>query len=245
MKLYELFESTSIDEGLGKLAATAALAGATIFGAHNASASPKHVTQTQSTEIQSPHERANEFKNKMIPVVAKVNANIQHNRGKLVAISKEKHITPSQQAWLDNQLQEYNAIDMKDLYKRMDIVPPSLAVAQSAIESGWGSSDISKGSNAFFGQKAWTSTDSVKAPGGERYHTFRSPEESVASYIHNLNSHPAYEEFRDARAHLRKIGHRLSGDTLASTLNKYSTRGKAYTQQIQGLIRSHKLAQLD
>jgi Bax protein len=132
----------------------------------------------------------------------------------------------------------------------MDIVPPSLAIAQAAIESGWGQSRFATNGNALFGQRT-TNPDRGMRPAAlpetttVRVAAFGRPIESVRSYIHNLNTYPAYQAFRDRRAALRRSGGESDGLTLAGTLVAYSTRGQAYVRDLQSIIRANRLAAFD
>jgi Bax protein len=142
---------------------------------------------------------------------------------------------------------------LKELLRRVDIVPPSLALTQAALESGWGTSRFAQEGNALFGQKAFNdSVDSLlsrhKKPADvHRYRSYDSLMSAVRSYVHNLNSHPAYGEFRSQRAELRKKAGDgpLDGDNLARTLLRYSERGLSYTADIRQMMRSNGMRSYD
>ena len=91
---------------------------------------------------------------------------------------------------------------------RVDTIPPSLALAQAAIESGYGASRFAVEGNALFGQ--WRTGGGLR-PSDQPAHlsdygiaTFASPLQSVAAYAHNLNTFASYRDFRAARA--RHVG---------------------------------------
>jgi Bax protein len=132
--------------------------------------------------------------------------------------------------------------DFLELMRRLDIVPPSLALAQAAEESGWGTSDMAVSGNALFGQVHW-----VKASGStvRQQRPFDDLHEGVSAYMKNLNTHRAYAKFRERRAQLRTKGQRPNGLTLISELEKYSERGDAYIRTIRGLIVSNNLLTYD
>ncbi len=137
----------------------------------------------------------------------------------------------------------------RDLLTRIDTIPPALALAQAANESAWGSSRFAREGNNLFG--IWTYDESKgivprgRAKGAKhlvrKFHDF---DESVRYYIHTLNSHPAYQALRDARAETRARGERPRALDLAGGLVKYSAKGELYVKLIRQLINRYQLASL-
>jgi uncharacterized FlgJ-related protein len=193
----------------------------------------------------SPSKRMSQFTQHFGQAVDAVNSEIRRDRQILAQILSKRERSPADTDWLDRQLVAYKTSSPQELWRRMDVIPPSLALSQAAIESGWGTSSIARDHNAFFGEKAWTPRDSVLAPGGERYRTFSSPQHSVRAYMRNLNTHPAYEKLRAIRGDLRKKRKSITGVALAPGLEKYSTRGNDYIRQVQGLIQARGWTQRD
>lgn len=141
-------------------------------------------------------------------------------------------------------------LTIAELQKRIAPIPPSLAMAQMAIESGWGTSRFAAFGNALFGQ--WTYGGDGITPEEQRSHlgdykiaAFKTPFGSVRAYMMNLNTGSAYEEFRDLRAKLIADQEPLSGSHLAETLTRYSERGQIYIEEIQAVIRQNKLEHAD
>lgn len=133
---------------------------------------------------------------------------------------------------------------ISNLLVRVDEVPVALAIAQSAIESGWGTSRFSVQGNNFFGHMCEEDGCGIssKALGpNQEALKFKSPRESVYSYIVNLNSNPAYTSLRLLRAELRSQGRTPSGCVLANGLKNYSERGKSYIDQVKSMIRANNL----
>jgi Bax protein len=141
-------------------------------------------------------------------------------------------------------------VDWQALLARLDIIPPSLAVAQAANESGWGTSRFAREGNAIFGQ--WTFG---KGPGmipanrrtgsDHKVRRFNFLIESVLGYAQNLNTHEAYEDFRRLRGEGRTSGAFPTGLALAGTLVNYSVRGEAYVEEIRGIININAFGLLD
>ena len=139
------------------------------------------------------------------------------------------------------------------LLLRVDEVPAGLVLAQAANESGWGTSRFSREVNNLFGEWTWDADNGVmphRRPQSASHYVrrFDSLRASVRSYLHNINTGHAYEEFRELRAAMRSEGARLDPLRLASALEKYSARGREYVHEIQVMIRSNglnKLGQID
>lgn len=135
------------------------------------------------------------------------------------------------------------------LLKRIDRVPAALALAQAANESAWGTSRFAREGLNLFGQWTWDAKKGLvprqRREGATHFvRRFNSLRESVAAYMHNLNSHPAYSEFRNIRAAQRKAGQPLDAIALAGGLERYSERGQAYVAEIRAMIRHNELARL-
>lgn len=137
-----------------------------------------------------------------------------------------------------------------ELLKRVDVIPTSLALAQAATESGWGTSRFARQGNALFG--VWTWSESAGIIPNDRVqgatHAVKAYEsllESVTHYMDNLNRHAAYEELRQMRANYRAQGTPPEGSTLAGGLIAYSERREVYVEELRSIIRVNNLAQLD
>jgi Bax protein len=136
------------------------------------------------------------------------------------------------------------------LLRRADIVPASLAIAQAANESAWGTSRFAKLGNNFFGQWCFSKGCGIvpKSRDTNKNHEvadFRSPADSVESYMLNLNTHDAYKPLRKIRQSLREEDKAVTGVALSYGLGKYSERGDEYGKEIREMISFNKLAVLD
>ncbi|MFT6140971.1 MAG: putative FlgJ-related protein [Psychromonas sp.] len=136
------------------------------------------------------------------------------------------------------------------LLVRVDILPPSLALAQAAEESGWATSRFAQEGNAFFGQ--WDFTGNGMKPRAHRKELgdygvarFDSPLASVEGYMLNINSNSSYQKLRALRNELRADDKAVTGIKLAGTLDKYSERGQEYIDGLRAMIRYNKLEQVD
>ena len=200
-------------------------------------AMPGDLRRLDSTDL-----RKDVFFNALLPLVLRVNEDIRHDRDRLLALQGLQHLglgpSAESRAWLAELSERYDVADgdIDALLLRVDVVPPSLALAQAAVESGWGTSYSAQRRNALFGQTAGSAV---------RYAAFDRLIDGVASYARNLNTHPAYAGFRARRAELRAARLELDGYDLALTLTRYSTRGTAYIRDVQAMIRGNDLVELD
>lgn len=140
--------------------------------------------------------------------------------------------------------------DVAALGRRVDAVPPSLVLAQAAIESGWGASRFVDEANNFFGQRTYDdAVDGLVPAGGDgsfKVRHFRTIAESVRSYLRNLNTHRAYAALRRARAAGRRDDLMMpAGLALARHLTSYSERREDYVRAIEEVIRSNRLDDFD
>ena len=208
-------------------------------------------------QITSTTQRKELFLLSVLPLVLRVNERLGRDRSRLLQIERQMETTQKlnedDAAWLAELADLYSVEpgDIRSLTLRVDQVPVSLALAQAAIESGWGTSRFATLGNALFGQ--WTENPDVRGllpakRGENQFHRVRAFSKlirSVWKYALNLNTHPAYARFRLRRSETRQAGGSLSGNLLALTLTQYSERGTAYTEELRTIIRANRLSEFD
>lgn len=189
-----------------------------------------------------------QFLDNMVPLVKAENERISRERAALIRIlsrADRGKLDSGEQQWLAQMQAKYNAPEPADLLKRVDVIPNSMAVAQAAVESGWGQDPLAQKANAMFGQRTWGKDTGVAGPEGERYAAFTTPADSIRAYMQNLNTHPAYEKFRDTRATLRAHGKPITGQALLPTITKYSRLGSDYITKVAKVMHGRGLHKLD
>lgn len=210
-------------------------------------------------QITQPRERKQVFIKLTLPLILHVNDVIRHKRARILSMQqrseKGEALHVEEKAWLAKTLTEYGleTLDYAVLLRRVDVVPPSLALAQSAEESGWGTSRFAREGNALFGQRIWKTGDDAagivpkERPDGEQFRVraFDHLIDGVKSYVRNLNTHFAYKAFREEREAMRRSGERLNGVDLANALKSYSTRGDDYIKTLHTIIRINDLTLFD
>jgi uncharacterized FlgJ-related protein len=210
---------------------------------------PNFPKELADVDKMSTEQRVNTFIKTVAPLVASENAKIITERIRLIRdvkiIRSGKKLNREENAWIENLAQKYDEDNIPDLLKKIDIIPPSIAIAQAAIESQWGRDEKTQSGNVFFGQKSWAKTGGVEGPQGERYRAFNKPEDSIGEYMHNLNTHDAYEDFRANRAQMRQKGKPITGLALVSGLKKYADTKGAYPIQLASIIKGRNLQQYD
>lgn len=207
-------------------------------------------------ELASVEERKQLFLKIMLPLAMRVNEEITARRERLMAIQAKgisgTPVSAADQQWVDQLTKRYRVTDggINALLERIDVIPTSLILAQSAEESGWGTSRFVRKGNALFGQWAWGDDEGIVPKDRENGKThvikaFGSLMDSVRAYARNINSHPAYQGLRERRATLRAEGKMISGWDLAETLTKYSERGAEYVDSLHAIMSVNGLNDLD
>ncbi len=193
-------------------------------------------------------DRVSVFFNALLPIVLRVNEDIARDRGRLIAlrdrIAAGETAGADDEAWLSQLAHEYDVADrnLDELLVRVDIVPPSMALAQSAVESGWGTSPLARQGNVLFGLVAGPG---AMAQRGHPFATYDQIIDSVTAYVHNLNTNPAYRTFRVLRAAERQAGRAPDGYQLMAGLMHYSELGARYIAYIRQVMRENELAAID
>ena len=201
--------------------------------------------------IESTEKRKNLFIQIILPLIIEENNRIKLNRKKLFSILNKNHNSNAEKKWLNEKFKQYGVLnkDLSTLKVRMDEVPVSLAIAQAAKETGWGTSRFALEGNALFGQWTW-SGEGIKPADADGNAThkvmkFKILKSSIRAYQRNLNTHSGYKEFRMARAALRDNRRNLDGLILATYLNKYAETGVEYVKIIKQIIKQNNLTDFD
>lgn len=203
------------------------------------------------------------FISTLLPIVLRSNEMILLTRGRILAIRNKLEeqipLTRAETKWLATQARKYRVSrqrdfrtqDMDILLYKIDVIPPSLALAQAAMETGWGTSRFAQSGNALFGEWVWgEDADGILPERREEGKTHKIKKfdhllESVTSYMTNLNRHPSYEDLRRRRAELRELNIMVTGAALAPALVDYSERGADYVSDILSIINFNDLDGLD
>ena len=201
--------------------------------------------------IENTKKRKEFFIQIVLPLILQENNNIRLDRKRLFSIINKSNNTDLEKKWLNNKYKQYGipSKDLLTLKVRMDEVPVSLALAQAAKETGWGTSRFAQEGNALFGQWTW-SGEGLKPKEadeneGHKVMKFNVLQASVRAYQRNLNTHQSYKEFRLARAQLRDAGEPLDSIILSEYLNKYAETGEEYVKVLQKIINQNKLKDFD
>ena len=203
-------------------------------------------------KIESTKEKKKLFLEIILPLVLEENNRIKLDRIKLFKVLNKKNNSNSEIRWLNTKFKQYGVVnkDLSTLKIRMDEIPVSLALAQAAKETGWGTSRFAIEGNALFGQ--WTfSGEGIKPAGADssdgshKVMKFKVLKASVRAYQRNLNTHNSYREFRKARALMRERDQKLNSLDLADYLDKYAATGVEYTKIIKKIIEQNSLQDFD
>jgi Bax protein len=187
----------------------------------------------------------------VLPLIIQENNNIRLDRKTLFNIINKSNNTASEKKWLEKKYKQYgvNSRDLSVLKIRMDEIPTSLAIAQAAKETGWGTSRFAQEGNALFGQWTWSGEGlkpkKAEEGKGHKVMKFNVLQASVRAYQRNLNTHSTYKDFRKARAEFRDLNKPLDSIELSTHLNKYAETGNQYVEVLQKIITQNKLKDFD
>ena len=187
----------------------------------------------------------------VLPLILDENKKITEDRKKLFKILGKNFNTVGERVWLNRRFKEYKIEDhdLAKLKMRMDIIPVSIALAQAANESGWGTSRFALEGNALFGQWTWSKKGILpKEQDPDQTHKimqFQILKASVRAYKNNLNTHNAYKEFREVRARLRQDETQITGLDLTKYLKNYAAIGEKYVAILEDIIKNNSLTDFD
>ena len=201
--------------------------------------------------IESTKKRKELFIKIVLPLILEENNIIKLDRKRLFVILNKNNNSKSERDWLNKKFKQYGVVnrDLTTLKIRMDEIPVSLAIAQAAKETGWGTSRFALEGNALFGQ--WTySGEGIKPANSDsgsshKVMKFKVLQASVRAYQRNLNTHSSYKGFREARAIQRDNYGELNSLELVRFLDKYAETGDEYTEILIKIIKQNSLNDFD
>ncbi len=203
---------------------------------------PRDLDALQSTKL-----KKETFIKIVLPLIVAENERILADREKLLVLSDKKFTTDLEKQWIRQKLLEYKVKkgNLKELVTRMDIIPTSIALAQAAKESGWGTSRFALEGNAIFGQWTWSGQGiaPLDRESNKNHKILKFPilRASVKAYQNNLNTHKSYTKFRQKRLTLRDKNKKIKGLELTETLNNYAQTGSEYTKILNQIIKQNRL----
>ncbi|WP_417688962.1 glucosaminidase domain-containing protein [Pseudidiomarina sp.] len=222
---------------------------------------PRITALPDFSQYQQTADKKQAFFGFLAPLVTAENARIEEQRKGLQALYTKWRFNPDsltreQHSWLAYLAKQYRVdfslASVKEaqetfalLKRRVDVVPETLVLVQAANESAWGTSRFALDALNLFGQWCFTEGCGLvpEARGAEATHEvrkFASVNESIASYMRNLNTHPAYFELRSLRIEQRRQGRDIRALDLTPGLLSYSERGEAYVEELNAMIRVNR-----
>ena len=187
----------------------------------------------------------------LLPLVLKANAEVAMERA-IILNSGYSGTIPQAPVEVQAIAAKYDIqSNTTNLLQRVDILPPSLILAQAGLESGWGTSRYVQQGNALFGQRVWDASQPGMTPNARdadathRVRTFTSLEESIRSYLRNLNMNNAYLELRRTRASYRAAGRPVTALELIPRLQYYSEDPAYYLGTLNRIVSDSRLTDFD
>jgi len=207
------------------------------------------------THMMNISEKKRAFFNFLAPAIEKENARLFKLHQQLAMLRQklaEQGFTEAEQDFIQKLATQFRVKKsltteqkLQELLKRVDQVPTELVLVQAANESAWGTSRFARIGLNFFGIWCYKPQCGMVPNGrsGNDKHevaAFQSVEQAVQHYFYNINTHPAYQVFRDIRFGLREAKQPLSPEILASGLLSYSERGEHYVMEITQMIEQNQ-----
>ena len=206
---------------------------------------PKDLNSIRSTK-----KKKETFLKILLPLIVAENEKIEKDRKKLFKLLKSNN-KPENQKWINKKYKDYKISkrEINDLIEKMDVIPISIALAQAAKESGWGTSRFALEGNAIFGQWTWKGDgiEPLEKTENQNHKILKFPllRASVKAYITNLNTHNGYKDFRKKRFQLRNQNKALTGEALIDELDNYAQTGKEYTKVLRQIIEQNDLDEFE
>ena len=207
---------------------------------------PRDLDALQNTKL-----KKETFIKIVLPLIVAENEKILADRKKLKSLFNKKYTTDLEKLWIRQKLLEYKVKkgDLNELLVRIDVIPTSIALAQAAKESGWGTSRFALEGNAIFGQWTWSGQGiaPLDRDSNKKHKILKFPilRASVKAYQNNLNTHKSYSKFREKRSILRGKNKKVIGLELTDTLNNYAQTGSEYTEILNQIIKQNRLTDFE
>ncbi len=202
-------------------------------------------------KIKSTNKRKETFIKIVMPLILIENEKIIEDRKKLFKILGKQSNTMGEKVWLKRRFKDYDikGEDISELKLRLDIIPTSIAIAQAAKESGWGTSRFALEGNAMYGQWTWGGDGIEPSQKDEKKEhkilKFPKLQSSVSAYMKNLNTHRGYSEFRKERSKIREKNKTVKGIDLVAYLYNYAQTGSEYVKILKKIIEQNDLTDFD
>ena len=206
---------------------------------------PKDLVSLRSTK-----KKKETFLKILLPLIVAENQKIENDRKYLFKILKQND-KPENKKWINKRYRDYKVSNrnVNELIEKMDVIPISIALAQAAKESGWGTSRFALEGNAIFGQWTWKGDgiEPLEKSSDQNHKILKFPllRASVKAYITNLNTHNGYKDFRKKRSELREQNKPLAGQDLIDELDNYAQTGKEYTKVLRQIIDQNDLDEFE
>jgi Bax protein len=140
---------------------------------------------------------------------------------------------------------KYKVATNQELLVAIKPHPRSIAIAQAAIESAWGTSRLFTEANNVYGIRPFNKDQPRIAASRQRgdktvwLRKYASIRESIADYYLVLARASAYQEFRKLKMKT------ADPHQLVTRLNNYSERKVGYVRELSSMIRYNKFQELD
>ncbi|MDY0212935.1 MAG: glucosaminidase domain-containing protein [Desulfuromonadaceae bacterium] len=204
---------------------------------------PPPLTQEKEkpVEIMSTSSKKQRFLTTLVPVVSRVHTDLMQ---RYLQVQNWLELGRKQET-IAKLKSEYKVRTDPELLQALKPHPPSVALAQAAMESAWGTSRFFVEANNVFGVWSYNSNEARIAAEQQRgdktiwIRKYDSLEASVRDYYRLLGRSAAYKEFRQLRMR--------SADPheLVKKLHRYSEKSHEYSKELSSVIRYNEFTRFD
>ncbi len=193
-------------------------------------------------------EKKARFIDLMLPAILVAKFRIREQRKKVKALldkTGEEKFSSADASYLNQKMEKYRCEDTQELIKKLHTHPPSIVLAQAALECGWGTSRFFVKGNNVFGIWSYDSDEPrLKASysRGDKSVYVRKYDNlalSIEDYFRTIARVPAYQEFVKKRL---KTSDPIK---LVPYLRKYSEQREIYVKRLKNIIRLNDFTKYD
>ena len=186
-------------------------------------------------------EKKKKFFEMMLPAVLVAKKELDYKLRQVISISNKSEMNTKDSVFINELKKKYKAKNINMLKSRLHTFPVSIVLAQSAIESGWGTSRFFLEANNPFGLWSFDPNQPrIKASGDNVYvRKFANLEEAIDAYYTTLATGGPFTNFRKARLKTN------NPYELVNYLIDYSQRREAYVEEVKHVIKYNDLVKYD
>ena len=191
-------------------------------------------------------EKKQKFVDMILPAILTVRAKLKHTQNEVRTLTSRdtSTLSASDKRFLEKLLTKYKSDSFDQLLSKLNTHPNSVVLAQSAVESGWGTSRFFLEANNVFGMWSFNKNDDRIVANSDRdgkytyLKKYPSLSKSIEDYFLTISNGP-YSDFRHQRKEVN------NPYVLVNDLENYSELRGYYVKKLQLIIKMNEFTQYD